>query len=122
MATSRPMRRSRARQTSPMPPAPMCARTSYGPTVLPFVMVMGGTEKLRDSTLAAGRRLREGSLGEGGVPPRFGEFVDEREQRGAGLRGVGRVLDALPWLVPRLEPLPLSAVGLATERVVDERK
>ena len=35
MATSRPRRVSRARYTSPMPPAPMRAMTSYGPSRVP---------------------------------------------------------------------------------------
>src|SRR5579864_692199 len=35
IATSRPSRVSRARYTSPMPPAPMSARISYGPSLVP---------------------------------------------------------------------------------------
>jgi len=35
MATSRPSRVSRARYTSPMPPAPAGERISYGPSLLP---------------------------------------------------------------------------------------
>src|SRR5579862_5021314 len=34
-ATSRPRRASRARYTSPMPPAPMSATISYGPNLVP---------------------------------------------------------------------------------------
>src|SRR5438105_7813760 len=36
--SSRPMRGSRARNTSPMPPAPSSAVTSYGPSLVPGVM------------------------------------------------------------------------------------
>lgn len=35
MATSRPNRESRARYTSPMPPAPSGETISYGPTLVP---------------------------------------------------------------------------------------
>src|SRR5712691_10453389 len=35
IATSRPSRGSRARYTSPIPPAPSGARTSYGPSFVP---------------------------------------------------------------------------------------
>src|SRR5512133_1031418 len=35
MATSRPRRGSRARKTSPMPPAPRGERISYGPSFVP---------------------------------------------------------------------------------------
>ena len=37
MATSRPSLLSRARYTSPIPPAPICARTSYEPRRVPEV-------------------------------------------------------------------------------------
>src|SRR3954462_8476828 len=40
-AMSRPRRGSCARYTSPMPPAPSCARTRYGPTEAPSVNDMG---------------------------------------------------------------------------------
>src|SRR5437763_11724914 len=39
MATSRPRRVSRARYTSPMPPAPNCPVTSYGPNLVPVVII-----------------------------------------------------------------------------------
>src|SRR5208282_5104106 len=41
IATSRPNRGSRARYTSPMPPAPMGARISYGPSLSPAESGMG---------------------------------------------------------------------------------
>src|SRR6185436_17388208 len=40
MATSRPSRVSRARYTSPMPPAPRGATISYGPSRVPGVRLM----------------------------------------------------------------------------------
>src|SRR5689334_21866426 len=39
-ATSRPSRVSRARYTSPMPPAPIGATISYGPSFVPVASVM----------------------------------------------------------------------------------
>src|SRR5215470_6179875 len=59
MATSRPSRGSFARQTSPMPPAPICERTSYGPRRDPDVSVMREAEILarrRSAASADGRR------------------------------------------------------------------
>jgi hypothetical protein len=41
MATSRPSLVSRARYTSPMPPAPSGARISYGPSLVPAVSAIG---------------------------------------------------------------------------------
>src|SRR5438045_4261132 len=38
-ATSRPRRVSRARYTSPMPPAPNCPVISYGPNLVPVVII-----------------------------------------------------------------------------------
>src|SRR5207248_7155916 len=55
MATSRPSRVSRARYTSPMPPAPSCPVTSYGPNLVPAVIM-----SLRAGD--AGLRRAEGSL------------------------------------------------------------
>src|SRR3984893_8158163 len=42
IATVRSRRVSRARYTSPMPPAPADAMTSYGPSLVPGVRLMGG--------------------------------------------------------------------------------
>src|ERR1700726_1205872 len=47
MATSRPTRGSRARYTSPMPPAPSRPRTSYGPSFVPFARGISGQILLR---------------------------------------------------------------------------
>src|ERR671924_2367949 len=54
MATSRPSRVSRARYTSPMPPAPTCATTSYGPSLAPMAITSGAD--------GAGLRRSEGRL------------------------------------------------------------
>jgi hypothetical protein len=40
IATSRPSRVSRARYTSPMPPAPSSATIEYGPSCVPGVIVI----------------------------------------------------------------------------------
>src|SRR5205814_179388 len=41
MATARPRRESRARKTSPIPPAPMRETISYGPSLLPGAIGTG---------------------------------------------------------------------------------
>src|SRR5580693_71690 len=50
-ATSRPRRVSRARNTSPMPPAPSGDRISYGPSFEPAVRLMGAGIIASESTL-----------------------------------------------------------------------
>ena len=52
-ATSRPRRVSRARKTSPMPPAPRGARTSYAPRRVPAERVMGVAPPILCGKLAA---------------------------------------------------------------------
>src|SRR4029077_13203652 len=61
MATVRSRRVSRARYTSPIPPAPMGARTSYGPRRVPAVSAIGWLEYIRATAPAredAGYRRR----------------------------------------------------------------
>src|SRR5258708_5617278 len=56
-ATSRPRRVSRARYTSPIPPAPSGARISYGPSLVPEVKaIMCGCELYRQARMKAFRR------------------------------------------------------------------
>src|SRR5277367_6699083 len=46
IATTRFKRGSRARYTSPMPPAPMGARISYGPSFVPAKSAIGGVDSI----------------------------------------------------------------------------
>jgi hypothetical protein len=57
MATSRPRRVSRARYTSPIPPAPTSARISYGPSLVPRIK---GVASVRFPAFA--ERSKRGSL------------------------------------------------------------
>jgi methyl-accepting chemotaxis protein len=80
MATSRPSRGSRARHTSPIPPAPMAATISYPPSFIPGVMdTSPESTRQRAQRIARshGRRRPEGPRSGGlkAAAPRCREFT-----------------------------------------------
>src|SRR5258705_10087846 len=84
-ATSRPRRVSRARYTSPMPPAPRSARISYGPRRVPGRSATRSAQELE----RMGRFLAQ----EGGDAPEHAERLD-----GAGGLGFAHVRHLPPEL------------------------
>src|SRR5438477_5349356 len=68
IATSRFRRGSRARYTSPIPPAPRGDRTSYGPRRLPAAIVISARSKNRNPKSESLRSPRFGGFGKAEAP------------------------------------------------------